>query len=174
MKFVSSAVPLLTIALLLFGCRTDGTVTIMHPNKPIVITSKDCSVSLPQTVFIDDSKIPMSVGKGVTLDQIHGEVYIGEPISVTLNKRLKCLAEESKGKVENIRTIRIENLEIGYKNKIVMWESQARLNISTKYSDGSARSFSTTKTKGSTSFNIYGTMVALYSLCIDEYLSSLK
>ena len=94
MKFVSSAVPLLTIALLLFGCRTDGTVTIMHPNKPIVITSKDCSVSLPQTVFIDDSKIPMSVGKGVTLDQIHGEVYIGEPISVTLNKRLKCLAEE--------------------------------------------------------------------------------
>lgn len=161
--------------LLFIGCATDGTITAFHPKKPVEIKEENlCGIIENKTFSIDDSGIPPNVGAGKTFNTAtHGEVFLKDPISKTLEQKISCRLQKVSDFVDQIDRITVNKVQIGYKNIVVAWETSCSLSISTKLKNGKTKEFTTTEKSASTSFSIGSSMNKVYNNAIDVYLDTL-
>ena len=169
-KYIS----LIGVAIIAIGCRTDGTLTAFHPKKPIAVNSKKCPDSAAVRCQIDDSKIAVSVGKGETFGDVHGEIFLAEPMSATISKKLKCLAVDSPKSVSRIKNIKVNKVVVGYHNIGVGWQVESYLDVQTTFEDGASKSFNAQE-------SIYSFTLSLGKNCsyalervMDKYIESLR
>jgi hypothetical protein len=170
MKKLLSTITILAIT----GCASDGTITALHPKKPVRVKDEFLCEVIPDKKFeIDDTSIPANVGAGKTFSSTHGETFLKEPISKTLEQKISCRLQDDPDFAANIDTITVNKLEIGYKNIVFAWETSCTLIITTTLKSGENKEFNSTTKSASTSFTIGASMNKVYNNALDDYLNSI-
>lgn len=165
---------LIVITLIALGCRTDGTLTAFHPKKPIAVINKKCPETTALRCQIDDSKIAVSVGKGETFGDVHGEIFLAEPISLTISKKLKCLAVSSPASVAKIKSIKVEKVVVGYHNIGVGWQVESFLDLQTTFEDGTSKSFNAKESIYSFTLSLGKNCSNALEAVVDKYIASIR